>query len=137
MSIKLSPEVGNKEYFVLRNIAGGHSMSGFEVIEEEGGGGGALDPTHPRSQAAKKDRSEKGNNITIPSGIMKKFYTHGNSHQVRLLPLNSCGHHYKEVFERYIGKLLPRSTLFHPLHIYLDHENWVSKNINSFYYLAI
>ena len=54
MSIKLSPEVGNKEYFVLRNIAGGHSMSGFEVIEEEGGGGGALDPSHRRSQEAKK-----------------------------------------------------------------------------------
>ena len=54
MSIKLSPEVGNKEYFVLRNIAGGHSMSGFEVIEEEGGGGGALDPSHRRSQGAKK-----------------------------------------------------------------------------------
>ena len=45
MSIKLSPEVGNKEYFVLRNIAGGHSMSGFEVIEKEGGGGsGPLPP---------------------------------------------------------------------------------------------
>ena len=54
MSIKLSPEVGNKEYFVLRNIAGGHSMSGFEVIEEEGGGGGAQDPSHRRSQEAKK-----------------------------------------------------------------------------------
>ena len=53
VSIKLSPEVGNKEYFVLRNIAGGHSMSGFEVIEEEGGGG-ALDPSHRRSQEAKK-----------------------------------------------------------------------------------
>ena len=57
MSIKLSPEVGNKEYFVLRNIAGGHSMSGFEVIEEEGGGGLWTPPTAGRRKR-KKDRSE-------------------------------------------------------------------------------
>ena len=36
VSIKLSPEVGNEEYIVLCNIASGHSMSGFEVIEEGG-----------------------------------------------------------------------------------------------------
>ena len=58
MSIKLSPEVGNKEYFVLRNIAGGHSMSGFEVIEEEGGGGGLWTPPPPGRRKRKKDRSE-------------------------------------------------------------------------------
>ena len=58
MSIKLSPEVGNKEYFVLRNIAGGHSMSGFEVIEEEGGGGGLWTPPTAGRRKRKKDRSE-------------------------------------------------------------------------------
>ena len=54
MSIKLSPEVGNKEYFVLRNIAGGHSMSGFEVIEEEGGGGGSGPLPPPVAGSEKK-----------------------------------------------------------------------------------
>ena len=54
MSIKLSPEVGNKEYFVLRNIAGGHSMSGFEVIEEEGGGGGGSGPLPPPVAGSEK-----------------------------------------------------------------------------------
>ena len=48
LSIKLSPEVGNDEI-----IFGGHSMTGFEVIE--GGASGALPPL-PR-QEAKKARS--------------------------------------------------------------------------------
>ena len=54
VSIKLCPEVGNDKYIVLCNI-GGRSMSGFYVIE--GGGGGRASP---RSQEAKKARSEKG-----------------------------------------------------------------------------
>ena len=49
VSIKLSPELWNDEH-----IFGGHSMSGFEVIEG-GGGSGA-----PPSQEAKKARSAEG-----------------------------------------------------------------------------
>ena len=64
MSIKLSPEVGNKEYFVLRNIAGGHSMSGFEVIEEEGGGGGLWRLWTPPT-AGRRKRKKIGLNRVI------------------------------------------------------------------------
>ena len=35
VSIKLSPDVGNDEHIILCNCRG-HSLSGFEVIEEEG-----------------------------------------------------------------------------------------------------
>ena len=50
VSIKLSPEVSNKEYIVLCHIAGGHSMSGFEVM----GGGGGSGPLPPPVAGSEK-----------------------------------------------------------------------------------